>query len=190
MKVSRRFLALLALTLSLSLVSGCVTKALWTNDNLEAWNEPANDANLRLFEGGTRSELLVVYDEYSERSGGIRARAYWLDKNERRLEERRMPDFVSTNVALQLSAVPVLERSPERARPAPAFYAILRSNQQSFALYSGNSQISSHDLPEYNDGRGKVEKAALTPLAVTADLTIVGGVLGYFYLANLCNITP
>lgn len=191
MKVSRKLLRLLLpLTLSFSFVNGCVTKALWTNGNLEAWNEPANDANLRLFEGGKRNDLLVVYNEYSERSGVTYARAYWLGKNEKRLEEHRMPYFVSTNVALRLSAVPVFNAPPEESGPTPEFYALLTTNQQSFALYSGTAQISSHDLPDYNDGRGRIEKAALTPLAVTADLTLVGGVLGYFYLAGLCNSTP
>jgi hypothetical protein len=171
--------------LPLILNTGCVTKALWTNENLEAWNEPANDANVRLFADGKRDDLLVVYDEYSERSGVTNARAYWLDKNRKRLEQGRMPFFVSTNVALRLSAVPVLDALPEGSMPR--FYALQTTNQQSFALYSGTTQISSNDLPVYNDGRGKVEKAALTPLAVTADLTIVGSVIGYFCLEGVVS---
>lgn len=190
MSVSKKLLGLLPLIFSFSLVNGCVTKALWTNGNLEAWNGPADSANLRLFEGGKRRDLLVVYDEYSERTGATHSRAYWLDKNEKRLEESRMPHFVSTNAAFRLSAVPIFDSRPEGVGSTPSFYAILIANQQSFALYSGASQISSHILPEYNDGRGKMEKAALTPFAVTADVTIVGGFLGYLYLAALCNATP
>jgi len=41
---------------------------------------------------------------------------------------------------------------------------------------------ATHDLPFYNDQKGKVEKFALTPLATAADITIVGGFLGYCWL--------
>lgn len=168
--------------------SGCVTKALWTNGNLEAWNEPTDDANLRLFEGTGRKDLLVVYDEYCERTDVTHTRAFWLNANEKRLEQRRMPDFVSPNSALHLSAIPVFDALPKREEPPPEFfYALLNTNEQSFALYSNSTQIGSYNLPEYDDGRGKVEKAALTPIAVTADLTIVGGFIGYLWLEGMAS---
>lgn len=181
MKFTRRFLRLLPFMVPLLLSCGCMTKALWTNDNLEAWNEPAKDGSVRLFASGKRNDFLVVYDEYSERSGVTHTRAYWLDINEKRLEHHRTPRFVGTNAAIRLSAVPVLDEPPEGTSP-PRFYALLTADQQSFALYSGSAKTGFHDLPVYNDGRGKVAKVALTPLAVSADITIVGGVIGYWCL--------
>lgn len=42
-------------------------------------------------------------------------------------------------------------------------------------------------MPFYNDQKGKIEKFALTPLATAADITIVGGVVGYWYLDGLAR---
>lgn len=176
MKITRQILSLLPLLLPLLLGSSCATKALWTNGNLEAWNEPADDTSLRLFQSANRKDLLVVYDEYSERSGATHTRAFWLNKNEERLEERRAPRFVSAHSAHDLSPVPVFKLLREPSEP-PMFYALFTTNQESFALYSGAAEINSYNLPSYNDGRGKLEKAALTPLAVTADATIIGSLL-------------
>ena len=187
MKVTRQSLTLLPWLLCLAFGSGCATKALWDNSSMEAWNEPANDANVHLYDGGKRNDMLVVYQEYSERTGKQHTRAYWLNENQRRLDECHMPDFVSTNYALHLLPVPVFNARPERVDFSAGSYALLGANQQSFTLYSEGGQIVSHDLPVYNDGKGKLEKAALTPVTVTADLTIIGGVLGYFYLAELCG---
>src|SRR5215471_10326068 len=84
--------------------SGCATHALWSNDRLESWNEPAPKANLHLFDAGGQKGLLVVYDEYSDRHGTTKTRAYWLNENQKRLEQRRTPYFVSTNSSLHLAA--------------------------------------------------------------------------------------
>ena len=64
----------------------------------------------------------------------------------------------------------------------PLPFMITATNGQSFTLYSEGGISATHSLPFYNDGKGKVEKFVLTPLASTADLTIVGGVLGILYL--------
>ena len=64
MKISRFSPLLLALALG----SGCATKALWDGNAFEDWNEPAADPNLHLYDGGKHADVLVVYDEYSERS--------------------------------------------------------------------------------------------------------------------------
>jgi hypothetical protein len=70
--------------------------------------------------------------------------------------------------------------------PAPP-YAIVETNGQSFTFHLDSGTIGPRDLPVYNDQKGKVEKFALTPLAATADLTIVGGFLGYLYFAARCG---
>jgi hypothetical protein len=171
-KCVARLLPLLLLTFG----SGCATRALWNNGNLEAFKEPASNVSLRLFDAKRQNDLLVVYDEYSERSDKIHTRAYWLNENEMLVNQRRAPHFVNTNLMRNLPSVPVFYASaPSKTNLTRIFYAIVATNQQSFTFYSGNREISSYDLPFYNDGKGRVEKIALTPVAVTADLTIVGG---------------
>jgi hypothetical protein len=187
MKASRQLARLVFLALPLILGSGCATKALWTNGNLEASNEPADKANLRLFTDTSRSDLLVVYDEYSERSGITHTRAYWLNQNEKRLEKNGAPYFVGTNSIRHLRAVPMFDALPESTNSSAELWALFTTTEQSFTLYFGHREISSHRLPHYNDRKGKVEKAALTPLAVTADLTIVGGIIGYAYLEGMAS---
>jgi len=72
----RSLTRILFVLLLLASGSGCVTKALWDNGNLEAVKEPAGNVNLRLFAAKRPDDVLVVYDEYSERSDATRTRAY------------------------------------------------------------------------------------------------------------------
>ncbi len=166
--------------------SGCATSALWTSPGLECWKEPDQNPNLRLYDGAPCADFLVVYDQYSERSDTTHRVAYWMNENERRLNNRRAPEFVSPKLAVPLASIPTFNSVSERGNSPPPVYALVATNGQSFTLYSDTLGVSSHDLPVYNDGKGKMEKAVLTPVAVTADLTIVGGVIGYWYLAELC----
>lgn len=186
MKISRELLRFSPLLLVLALGNGCVTKALWENGNLEAWKEPATNPNPRFYEGRRQKDLLVVYDEYSERRDATRTRAYWLNENQERILQRRRPDFVSTNAALRMPALPVFDQLP-KVTNRPPLYVLLGSDRQSFTVYSATEPLVSCGLPVYNDGKGKIEKAALTPPAVTADLTIVGGFLGYFWLEGFAQ---
>jgi hypothetical protein len=165
--------------LLLALSGGCVTKALWDNGDLEACKEPANKLNLRLFEGNSRSNLLVLYDESSERSGAVHTRAYWLKENEGLVEEEHVhPHFTSTRSKDHLPVVPVFYGPiPAGTALPPGLCAVLATNRQSFTLYWDNYIVSSHVLPVYNDGKGRIEKIALTPLAVGADLTVIPGII-------------
>jgi hypothetical protein len=168
----------------LTLANGCTTQALWQNENLEAWKQPATSPNLRLFAAKQPDDILVVYDEYSERSGATHTRAYWLNQNQKRIDERHAPHFVDANNSLGCTAVPVVLASTNQiAFPLP--YAVVATNGQFFTLHLNNGTIEPHDLPCYNDHKGKIEKFALTPLATAADVTIVGGFLGYLYLGGL-----
>jgi len=188
MKMKARCVArFLLLLLPLVLGGGCATKALWDNGNLEAVKEPADQPNLRLFDAKQRDDLLVIYDEYSERNDGIRTRAYWLNENQARVDLRRAPHFASTNLMRHLSPVPVFYAAPGETNWTFALYAVVETNRQSFTLYCNNGKISRHDLPTYNDGKGRVEKIALTPVAVTADITIIGGYLGVWCLYGMAE---
>ena len=167
--------------------NGCATHALWHNDNLEAFNEPAPDSVIRIFASKTRSYMLVVYDEYAERNGAAHTRAYWLNENEKLIGQHLMPHFVNANAAFSLASIPVIPFSTNHVNfPSPP-YAQIEYDQQSFTLVFDHSQAGPYNLPVYNDGKGKVEKFALTPLATAADITIVGGVLGYMWLGGVAS---
>lgn len=169
----------LPLTLLLLLQSGC-TYALWTNGNLVAYKEPAQDPDLHLFQPKRPGDFLVVYDEHSERTDAVHRRAYWLNKNQARVEKQKAPIFVRRNRARRLNAVPVFYSMPN-VGPVKGVYAVCDTNQESFTLFSDNRQIGSYDFPVYHDHWGNVEKVALTPVAVTADVTVAGGIVALYY---------
>ncbi|HWD91001.1 MAG TPA: hypothetical protein VG938_01500 [Verrucomicrobiae bacterium] len=176
--------------LLIALANGCVTKALWTNNNLEAWNEPASNPNLRIFASPTRGDMLVVYDEYAERNDATRTRAYWLNENEKRLQQCSSPHFIIPNSLNSLTPIPVILPGTSRIDFPPPPYAQIEFNQRAFTLFlEDHRQAGPYNLPDYNDGKGKVEKFVLTPMAATADATIVGGFLGYLYIAARCGAT-
>jgi hypothetical protein len=156
------------------LSSGCVTHKLWTEHTMDEWNEPAASPNLRLFRDAQQDNFLVVYDEYSGRHETTRARAYFLYENRKLLPQNLCPHFVSTNLASHLPPVPVF--SSVTTNTPELFYAVV-TNGGNFTLFSNGRESGSYPLPFYNDGIGRMERIAWTPLTVTADLTIVGGVL-------------
>ncbi len=172
----------------LALGSGCATHALWTHtEQLDALKEPADNPNLRLFDARRHDDLLVVYDEYSERGDAIHTRAYWVHRNEKRVEQRREPAFVSTRSAHGLVAVPVFATTNIFETDPQSVYAILSADHRSFTVFSTGHPTVSYPLPVYDDGSGRAIRIAFTPLAVAADITIVGGVIGYLCLEGMAR---
>jgi hypothetical protein len=177
MKTRVRYAALFS-PLLLALAGGCVTQALWENAYLEDCKEPADKINLRLFEGQPQTNLLVLYDEYSERNDGVHTRAYWLDKNQALVDQHLRPHFTPASSGRDRPVVPVFyDPIPAGMNLPQGLCAVVATNRQSFTLYMDHRAIGSHGLPIYNDGKGRIEKIALTPLAVTADLSVVPGVV-------------
>jgi hypothetical protein len=180
----RCWFLLLLLTL---LAGGCATNALWNKTQLDAWNEPASNVNLRLFDASRENDFLAVYDEYSERHDSIHRRSYLLNQNQKRVESGRQPHFVSARRASELPPVPIFQTPPETGTTLPpALYAVISTNGQSFTIYS-NKEKTDYSLAVYNDGRARTDRIALTPVAVTADLTIVGGFLGCWFIYALAE---
>jgi hypothetical protein len=173
---------------------GCATSALWSNGNLEDCRMPETGASLRLFNAPQKNDLLVVYKEYSERTGRVRPRAYWVKENEPRIKRGKTPAFVDKQFAVGLVPVTVYQLGSSIPTQPILPYAIVGTNGASFTFFSvGKFPCSYNFLPVYNDGWGKYEKIVITPFAVTADLTIIGGVavvyVGYWYAASLSR-TP
>ena len=165
------------------LTGGCATNALWNKAQLDDWNEPAPDSKLQLFDASRqKKDFLVVYEEYSERHDSTHTRAYFLNQSEKRVEQGHKPHFVSAQLSRELPPVPVWRTLPlSDTNCPPTVYAVIATNKQSFTIYS-NEERTNHDLPVYNDGWGRTDRIALTPVAVVADLTIMGGYLGCLWI--------
>jgi hypothetical protein len=170
--MARRF-SILWLLLPL-LASGCVTHKLWTEAALDEWNEPAANPELRLFQNANHDDFLVVYEEFSERHYTNRTRAFFLHPNEQRLAQHRYPEFVNIKASCHLLPVPVFLLAP--TNPPESVYAVT-TNLSRFTIISGVREVGSYALPLYNDGVGQVQRIAWTPLTVTADISIVGGIV-------------
>ena len=164
----------------LTLGNGCVTKALWEGNGLEAWKQPDANPDLRLFAAKQPADILVIYNEYNERSGATRTRAYWLTQNDKIIRDGHGPHFVDPNSAAGCAAIPVFLATTNDVNLSPP-YALLATNGLSFTLHSPTGSAASYELPYYNDGKGKYEKFVMTPLATAADITIVGAIIGYIY---------
>lgn len=176
----------IALLLTL-LTGGCATDALWNKTDLDAWNEPAQNPDVHLFDARQKRDFLVVYDEYSERHDSVRPRAYFLNRNQARVAQGQKPHFVSTRCSYRWPPVQTFQTAPESSTNfAQTIYAVMVSNQQSFTIFSG-AEKTEYSLAVYNDGRSQKVRIALTPFAVTADLTIIGGYLGCWFLYGLAE---
>ncbi len=171
-----RFWLLALLSAQAMLVGGCATSKVWEAGQFARFHEPAKPSNLRLFDSSQRGDVLVEYDEWRDGDEKIRRRAYWLAENTARLQAQRNPRFVTAQHDADLSPIPEIEARPVDGDVSNGHHCAIISNQD-FVLYSGQTKIGSYELPVYADASGRVKQVAITPIAVAADLTIVGGVL-------------
>jgi hypothetical protein len=171
----------LAIVLLLPLLTcGCVTHKLWTESQMDEWNEPAGNPNLRVFHDEQKNDLLVTYEEFSDRNETDHARAFYLYKNEKRLQAQHRPHFVSLSASHGLKPVPLFFNTP--TNPPDLYCMTAETNRASFTIFSAGKPADSCDLPMYDDGWGRFERIGWTPFAVTADLTIIGGYLGCVWI--------
>ncbi|MEI7733648.1 MAG: hypothetical protein WCO56_29050 [Verrucomicrobiota bacterium] len=166
MKAAMRSFLLLGLAL---LSSGCVTEALWKESN---FCEPTRNPNLRLFNAAARQDVLVQYDEMRDSSDRIRPRAYYLFEN----QGARKPKFVKPATAA-LVEIPIFSHTNTHIPGTNQYpYALLVTNPVGFALVRPGQPATNHDLPVYPDQMEWTYRVLLTPLAVAADITIIGAV--------------
>ena len=59
-----------------SVVTGCVTSALWEEGRFARFHEPAAPPNLRLFESAQNQDILVQYDEWLDVNERLKTRTY------------------------------------------------------------------------------------------------------------------
>jgi hypothetical protein len=174
----KRSVWLLLLGHQAMLLSGCATSKVWEEGQFARFHEPATPANLRLFQSERSGDVLVEYDEWRDGDESIRRRAYWLEPNRERVHARRKPRFVPIDRASGLAAIPATEAPPGAGDATiEKRYAVIPTQSQAFILYSADQKVGDYELPVYQDASGRVLQVALTPIAVAADLTIVGGYL-------------
>jgi hypothetical protein len=162
------------------LASGCATKELWQQ---QAFREPSSPPNLRLTFDRNRNDVLVTYDETNDRATRPRLRAYFLFQNLKRVESQHKPTFVDPTIAASLSPLQMVGLEPLSPTETDLeLCAVVAANEMSFKLFSKGRQLGEFYLPVYKDGVWQTQKALLMPLAVGADATIVGGVLGMYWI--------
>jgi hypothetical protein len=165
-----------------------ITETLW-DGRMEACNVPAPDTRLRLYQDDRHNDLLVVYQEFRERNDSIHTRAFLLHRNEQRLTANQRPQFIRKISTAGLYEVPVYWATNVVATDLPkTLCALVRADGRQFTLYSGGQATGTHDLPTYDDGKGRWECVALTPAAVAVDATVVGAVVasycGYWWVSG------
>ena len=153
-------------------MNGCATATLWESDRFARFHEPARPVNLRVYQSQSKSDVLVQYDEWREDKDVPRRRTYWLGEPVRNPHK---PNFVSSKKARGLKEVPIFTDPVPDATSDSGLYAVTTTNKVDFTLYYGAKKLADYELPVYADASGRTKQVLLTPLAVTADLTLIGG---------------
>lgn len=180
-RASRHIAVILAAAACLCLC-GCesvrdvtITGHLW---NQSDYIVPSPEARLTLAQ--TPDGILVQYNSVTERNGEIHRHAYFLEANNQRIAAGKQPVFIDPATIQPQTTIPVFWRMPENQR-LPNLCALGQTNLDEFVMYRDGKRGESYDLPVYNDKRKVAEKAALTPLAITGDATVVAAVVAYLW---------
>jgi len=171
-----RLLALVALC---HLCSGCATAYLWKSSSLADFNEPAAKPQLRVFEAPAQNDFLAVYDELRV-NASIRPRAYLILANRERTSAARKPQFVKTPNLNTLKPV-MLFGAGQQAVSADGQPVVRMLTSHRFALQIGANEVGQFDLPVYKSAGSTPERILVTPLAITADATVIGGFMAILY---------
>ena len=79
---------------------------LWDNGDMSSFAEPASDPRLALLANPRGENLLVQYDETSEKTEQVRRRAYFLEPNAERIAEHKRPHFTDPQAVARMNLVP------------------------------------------------------------------------------------
>jgi len=122
--------------------------------------------------------ILAQYDASYQSDGKQRRFAYYVEPNFERVAKGKKPVFVDPAKAGPRIVIPVLS-SPVVGEKQPELYAVYSSSLSAFSLYCrGQEVLGPCNLPVFKDRRQAAAQYALTPLAVTADASVVGAAAG------------
>jgi hypothetical protein len=171
---------LLLLTLPVSLLTGCVTGALWEDGAFARYHQPASPPKVQLLDCRAKQDVLVLFDEVRDTDGRLRRRAYWARENASRIGVWRAPRYFPGPVDPDWPSVPVfLSGNASGAANTSGMHAVLAADGRAFTLFSPGVNPMVFDLPVYRDASGRAKQVLLTPLAVIADVTVVGAVVAF-----------
>jgi hypothetical protein len=172
-----RALSTLAVAVYVILCTGCATKTLWEEGRFVRFREPASPSNLQLFQAANTNKLLIAYDEETDEGTHQKRRAFWADLTEEPPRNPFRPDFTTAANSRQLRSLPLVQE------PAPHdLSAITTNNARAFILFKDGQQIWTQPLPVYEDRSGRTKQIALTPVTIVADITIIGGIILFYWL--------
>jgi hypothetical protein len=151
------------------------TGRLWQGQDYVA---PAPDPKLALAQ--TPQGVLVEYDALYEHSGDLHRRAYYLAPNVKRVAAGQKPIFIDPAKAGLQTVIPIFPHSITNGSP-PELYAVCTSNFCTFTIHHRGQVLGPSDLPVFKDQMETATQVALTPLAVTGDVSVVAVFAAYIW---------
>jgi len=171
-------LPLVALAFVALWTSGCATSAVLNSGPKQY--RPTNPANLALGQRKDTQQILISYDEQSEAYRKPVRRAFWIDPQAEPSSRADKPQFVEPRHAKGLQPITLVEQ------PLAAGYSAVldKADPAKFTLYFDGEKLWQYTLPTYEKPRLTLKESALLPLAIAADLTIIGGVVFVYTMAS------
>jgi hypothetical protein len=162
---------------------------LWSNGEMSSFAEPASDPRLALFANPRGEDVLVQYDETSEKSDQVRRRAYFLEPNAERIAQHSRPRFADPQAAAAMSPVPLSQSRAGVTNAAPGQTSLAGwwENGRDFSLLRNGEVDGPYALPVYRESNGTLIRVTLTPFAVAGDTAMVGVVVAVIALAARCG---
>ncbi len=173
-----------------------MTCGMWNHSTFRSFREPAPEPRLIVYQATNRADYLVTYDEFSEASGSLRRRAFYLEANQKRLQSGRRPRFARLPSPEKLHALPMSGAStagPPGTPAGPASAAVLvemmADDGRVFAVTTRDGRRTEVELPTYPAPAGETVRVLLTPLAVVGDAVVAATIVG-IYVAAVVTVNP
>lgn len=165
-----------------SLLSGCATRALWSGDLVESYNEPSLPSHTAVFSDSKTGDFIVAYDELNPWSSRPRRKAFVLKSNLTNLSQHIRPSFVRLDVTLGLAPLPECAprgNVPQEPTNGRACVSLLADGRELTVVDQEGVPWGPYRLPTYRGAAGVTKLVLLTPVMVLADLLLVGALYAY-----------
>lgn len=131
---------------------------------------------IKLASDEQRHDIVVRYEEQTDKDASVRERAYWLFAS----DKSGKPVFVTDSDMASLNHlvdVPVFHSIDDlQHSSATGYAAFAEPNSREFELWQDGKAIEEHALPSYSKhARANPLRIALTPGAVTTDAIVTAG---------------